>query len=73
MGHGPGTGVIAWRLTHVDSRTIQSRLEDAFISVTNIDDEDWLRSVAANPLADPNRVDSAVLQAADRAGGNTRK
>lgn len=64
-GTGPGTGVIAWRHTYVDCRTIRSRLDNAFVSVTNIRGEDWLRSVAANPLADPDRVINAVLQAAE--------
>jgi L-2,4-diaminobutyrate decarboxylase len=71
-GTGPGTGVVAWRHAHVESRTVQSRLEDAFVSVTNIDGEDWLRSVAANPLAYPDRVISAVLRAAEHAGEDTR-
>ncbi len=66
-GTGPGSGVIAWRHKTVDSRTIQSNLEGAFVSVTNINGEDWLRSVAANPLADPDRVVNAVLAAAGRA------
>ncbi|MCL1592808.1 MAG: pyridoxal-dependent decarboxylase [Actinomycetia bacterium] len=66
LGSGPGTGVIAWRHTNVPSRTIQRHLVDAFVSVTVIDDEDWLRSVAANPFADPDHVIAAVLAAAER-------
>lgn len=65
-GTGPGSGVIAWRHRTVASRTIQSSLEGAFVSVTTIDGEDWLRSVTANPLADPDRVIDAVLAAAIR-------
>ena len=64
LGSGPGTGVIAWRHTGVPSRVIQRNLVDAFVSVTVIDDEDWLRSVAANPLADPDQVIAAVVAAA---------
>jgi L-2,4-diaminobutyrate decarboxylase len=64
-GSGPGTGVVAWRHTDVKARLIQSRLQGAFVSVTSIGGRDWLRSVAANPLADPERVINAVLTAAD--------
>jgi len=63
-GTGPGRGVVAWRHATVDSRTIQAALEGAFVSVTRIDGDDWLRSVAANPFADPDRVVDAVLAAA---------
>ena len=64
-GTGPGTGVVAWRLAGVESRAIRSRLEVDLVSVTNIDGKDWLRSVAANPLADPERIINAVLAVAD--------
>jgi len=62
-GSGPGSGVVAWRHRHSDSRLLQSRLQDAFVSVTIIGGEPWLRSVAANPLADPDQVVAAVLAA----------
>ena len=65
-GTGPGSGVVAWRHIEVASKDLQSRMDGAFVSVTNIDGEDWLRSVAANPFADPGHVVSAVLSAAER-------
>jgi len=66
-GTGPGTGVIAWRHSRVGASAIQSHLQNAFVSVTKLDGSDWLRSVAANPFADPALVVDEVLEAAERA------
>lgn len=65
-GSGPGTGIVAWRHTDIDASTIHSDLTDAFVSVTSIGGESWLRSVAANPFANPARVVDAVLAASMR-------
>jgi L-2,4-diaminobutyrate decarboxylase len=64
---GPGTGVVAWRHTRVGASAIQSHLQNAFVSVTTLDGEAWLRSVSANPFADPDLVADEVLEAAERA------
>jgi len=61
---GPGTGVVLWRHKRTDSRTLQANLDGAFVSIVAIEGEDWLRSVAANPRAEPERVVAAVLAAA---------
>ena len=39
--------------------------EKAWVSLTQIDNETWLRSVAANPGADPEFVFQQVLEAAN--------
>ncbi|MGI9598892.1 MAG: pyridoxal phosphate-dependent decarboxylase family protein [Acidimicrobiales bacterium] len=69
---GPNeSGVVAWRHRHHDSSAIQAELSDAFVSTVDIAGTTWLRSVAANPMADPDRVVGAVLTAGERldAGG----
>lgn len=57
----PQAGVLNWRHRDLSADEVQRRLpDDVFVSVTTIDGEPWLRSVAANPLADPQRVVNAV-------------
>ena len=59
----PQSGVVNWRHTDIDAAEVQRRLPvDVFVSTTTIDGEPWLRSVAANPMADPQRVVSAVTR-----------
>ncbi|MFW2382245.1 MAG: pyridoxal phosphate-dependent decarboxylase family protein [Acidimicrobiales bacterium] len=53
----PLSGVLNWRRT---DQTIPE-LDDVFVSTTVIDGQTWLRSVAANPMADPELVVSAVV------------
>ncbi len=66
---GPNvSGVIAWRHRHHEAPAIQRELDGAFVSTTKIGDRSWLRSVAANPMADPDLVVDAVLAAAERLG-----
>lgn len=64
---GPNvSGVVAWRHRNHDSDAIRANLHNAFVSTVVIDGVTWLRSVAANPLADPELVVAEVLAAADR-------
>lgn len=59
------TGVVNWRHRGLDARQLQAQLPDnVFVSTTTIDGEPWLRSVAANPMAQPALVVDAVLAAA---------
>lgn len=58
------TGVLLWRPTHADVRETQTRLRNAWVSVTEVDGTPWFRSVGANPLADPAGVLDAVRTAA---------
>ncbi len=40
-------------------------MRDAWISLADIAGEEWFRSVVANPLANPEHVVTAVLDALD--------
>lgn len=57
----PITGVVLWRPRGHDPRAVQAHLNGAFVSVTDVDGQTWLRSVAANPGADPSLVIDRVL------------
>ena len=59
----PSTGVVLWRPAGAPARDVRDRLEGAFVSLSTVHDETWLRSVAANPNADPGLVVDAVLAA----------
>lgn len=59
----PVTGVVNWRPIGHDPAAVRARLHGAWISVADIAGEDWFRSVAANPLADPEHVVTAILNA----------
>jgi L-2,4-diaminobutyrate decarboxylase len=64
----PHTGVLCWRHRTVAPNTIKRHLpDDALISMTTVDGEPWLRSVAANPLASPEYVLRAARTAAEAA------
>lgn len=61
----PHTGVVCWRHGSVPPETIKANLDDGvFVSTTVVDGESWLRSVAANPMADPAMVIEGVRRAA---------
>lgn len=70
----PQAGVLCWRHTTVSVADIKSNLgPEVFVSSTTIDGEPWLRSVAANPMANPETVFAAVRAAAsDRASVEER-
>ena len=59
----PSTGVVLWRPRHAPARAVREHLEGALVSLTTVGDETWLRSVAANPAADPQLVVDRVLAA----------
>ena len=64
---GPSvTGVVLWRAAGLPAAEVQARLEGAFVSLSTVHAETWLRSVAANPNADPDLVVGAVLGALSR-------
>ena len=61
----PSSGVLCWRHRRVSVDDIKRHLpEGVLVSTTTINGEPWLRSVAANPNADPANVVAGVLQAA---------
>jgi L-2,4-diaminobutyrate decarboxylase len=60
----PTTGVLLWRPTRVSPMEAHRKLCGAHVSLTNVRGEQWLRSVAANPNADPDLVAAQVLAAA---------
>lgn len=69
LWRAPVAGVVNWRVPGVDPLAIQSEVVNAWVSTTVIDGQRWLRSVAANPNADPAAVVRAVLSASARASG----
>ncbi len=55
----PQSGVVNWR--RIDrSHPITAADQGVFVSTTTIEGEPWLRSVAANPMADPELVVNVV-------------
>ncbi len=57
----PQAGVVNWRHRSIDAAEVQRRLPaEVFISTTIIEGVPWLRSVGANPMADPAQVVAAV-------------
>lgn len=65
LWRAPRTGVVLWRPRGQDPREVRDQLTGAFTSLTNVRDQWWLRSVAANPNADPSLVVERVLHAMD--------
>jgi len=59
------TGIVVWKPKHFPAAEVRSRLKKAWVSLTQIENETWLRSVAANPGADPKFVFQQVLEAAN--------
>jgi L-2,4-diaminobutyrate decarboxylase len=65
----PHTGIVCWRHREVPCDVILRHLApDVFVSSTTIAGDAWLRSVSANPLANPSHVVEGVVTAAGRAG-----
>ena len=61
----PVTVVVNWRPRGQDPAALRSRLRHAWVSLADIEGDSWFRSVSANPLADPEHVVNAVLQACE--------
>jgi len=59
------TGVVNWRPVGHDPAAVGARLRDAWISLADIAGGEWFRSVAANPLANPEHVVTAILDVLD--------
>ena len=62
----PVTGVVNWRPREASSHDLRDRLHEAWVSVATVDGETWLRSVAANPRADPAHIVRGVRTALGR-------
>ncbi len=60
----PSTGVVLWRPAGADLARVRAELRDAYVSTAVVAGGAWLRSVAANPRADPALVVGSVLAAA---------
>jgi len=57
----PNAGVVNWRRTDISvDATMAGLPDDIFVSSTMIHGERWLRSVAANPMADPGLIVAAI-------------
>jgi len=61
----PSTGVVAWRPRDVPAADVRARMTGAFVSLTQLGGETWLRSVCVNPHADLQRPVDAVIDALD--------
>jgi len=59
----PVIGVVNGRPLGKAPAAVRSRLRGAWVSLADIAGESWFRSMAANPLADPQHVVDAVLHA----------
>ncbi len=59
----PVSGIVIWRPSGQDLPALRERLTGAWVSLADIDDQQWLRSVALNPHADPPTVVRQVLDA----------
>lgn len=58
---GPqASGVVLWRPRNGDMRAIRSALPEGAVSTTTVDGTNWMRHVAANPMADIDRLWTAV-------------
>ena len=66
-GRRSSCGVLAWRPRPqvAEAADVRRRMRGAWVSLTVIDGETWLRSVAANPSADPELVFRAVAAAVE--------
>jgi len=62
----PTTGVVLWRPIGEDAVRLRERLRNVYVSIAYVGQERWLRSVAANPMADPHAVFHAAEAALHR-------
>lgn len=60
----PITGIVLWRPVKTSIEAVLPKIREATISTTVIDGVRWLRSVAANPMANATKVFEAVRRAA---------
>jgi glutamate/tyrosine decarboxylase-like PLP-dependent enzyme len=59
----PKTGVTVFRLISMSTERFYERLPEGMFSTCMIDNEKWLRSVAANPLADIDEIIFTIQKA----------
>ena len=59
----PKTGVTVFRPLTMSTEALYQRLPQGMLSTCIVDDQKWLRSVAANPLADIDKILCAINQA----------
>lgn len=64
----PTTGVVNWRPIGLDPASVRNHLTGAWVSLATIAGQPWFRSVAANPLADPELLVAEVSAAIRRSG-----
>ena len=62
----PKTGVTVFRPRKLDTDEIHAKLPPGMFSICLIEDERWLRSVAANPLADIDLIVATIKEAVRR-------
>ena len=60
------TGVFLWRPLHTTPQEIRAHLPTEMASLTTVAGQDWLRHVAANPMADADVILSAFDRALER-------
>ena len=60
----PETGVTLFQPTELDTQEFYERLPKGMFSTCVIDEEMWVRSVAANPLADIDKIVEIVRETA---------
>lgn len=58
----PKTGVTVFRPLNMNTEEFYQRLPEGMFSTCMLDDEKWLRSVAANPLADIEEIVSIISE-----------
>jgi L-2,4-diaminobutyrate decarboxylase len=58
----PKTGVTVFRPRKLDTDEIHAKLPPGMFSKCLIEDERWLRSVAANPLADIDLIVATIKE-----------
>mgnify|MGYP001425152078 FL=1 len=56
----PTTGITVFRSTKYSTQYLLKKLPEGMFSKCFLEDETWLRSVAANPQADINEIISAI-------------
>jgi glutamate/tyrosine decarboxylase-like PLP-dependent enzyme len=59
----PETAINVFRPKNLSVESFMSRIPDGMLSSCVVDDEPWVRSVAANPMADADQIYEAVVKA----------
>ena len=59
----PATGITVFRPLTMSTEELYQRLPEGMLSTCILDDEKWLRSVAANPLANIDEIVSVIQEA----------